>query len=108
LLVSSFRFEELSTFGRAMPSVCLAVLVEYPSAETFDFARSIQAAYLNVSHHIVTRKLVQRADKLGLRVLAFTVNSVAEAEELRSMGVSGVFTDHIDLLKEYAATKRAS
>ena len=96
LLVSSFRFEELSTFRGVGLEVPLAVLAEHFSQTTLRFAQSIEAKYINLSRRTIRPEIVRKARELGFGVLVFTVNSVAEAEELKSIGVSGIFTDYID------------
>lgn len=52
---------------------------------------------------VVTPRLIRRCHKAGLQVHAWTVNKVADMEELLELGVDGIMTDRADLLAEVMA-----
>lgn len=49
-----------------------------------------------LQHTIATRTYVRRLKRHGYRVLAWTVNDVADAQRMRSCGVDGIITDRPD------------
>lgn len=55
---------------------------------------------INVDLDNTTPEFVQSAHHLGYRFLTYTVNYHDDLEELRKMGVDGVFTDHPALFSQ--------
>jgi len=51
-------------------------------------------------HSLIDGALVARARSLGARVIAWTVNSRAEAERLAALGVDGICTDDVRILDD--------
>lgn len=49
---------------------------------------------------VVTSGFVRRAHKAGLQVHVWTINEPAEMERLLDLGVDGIVSDRLDLLKE--------
>jgi len=47
----------------------------------------------------LSTKLLQEAEKYGIQVYPWTVNSPEEIEKLREMGVRGIITDYPELIK---------
>jgi glycerophosphoryl diester phosphodiesterase len=53
---------------------------------------------------VVDRRFLGLAHRLGLQVHVWTIDEPAEMHELLDLGVDGIMTDHIDVLREvYAA-----
>jgi glycerophosphoryl diester phosphodiesterase len=46
-------------------------------------------------HKTLEKPYIEMLHEMGLRVLAYTVNDAVRAQELRSMGVDGIFTDDV-------------
>jgi glycerophosphoryl diester phosphodiesterase len=53
-----------------------------------------------LNHLIITRDVVNYAEKNGIEVYSFTINSADEARKLIEYGVSGIITDDCDLLNK--------
>ncbi|MEN3306135.1 MAG: glycerophosphoryl diester phosphodiesterase [Micromonosporaceae bacterium] len=49
---------------------------------------------------VVDRRFLDRAHRLGLQVHVWTIDEPAEMHELLDLGVDGIMTDHIDVLRD--------
>jgi glycerophosphoryl diester phosphodiesterase len=49
---------------------------------------------------VVDRRLVDYAHRLGLQVHVWTIDEPAEMHELLDLGVDGIMTDHVDVLRD--------
>lgn len=58
---------------------------------------------VNLNHKIINSKVMQRANELGLEVLAWTVDEPAEAKRLNGLGVTKITTNRPKWLKEQLA-----
>ncbi len=94
LLVSSFKPTELSDFISFGDDIRIGVLFEDHPEMYLDFAGGIGAYSVHPRKDLVSPSLVQRSVDMGCRVLTWSVNDRVEADRLRSMGVTGIFTDH--------------
>lgn len=56
-------------------------------------ATTAGASQVHLEISLVSASLVREAAKAGLEILAFTVNTLPEAEALDALGVAGIFTD---------------
>jgi glycerophosphoryl diester phosphodiesterase len=62
-------------------------------------AADLGAGEIAPEHSLVDAALVTAADRCGLRVVPWTVNDPARAQELVELGVDGLTTDRPDLLR---------
>lgn len=99
-LMSSFSFAALESAHLIAPELPRGWLT--PQVEDEDFRRLevLEAASLHTDHRKLERAMVARLHDAGYRVLAYTVNDIARAEELFAWGVDAIFTDN---LREFAA-----
>lgn len=61
-------------------------------------AHDIGATYWSSTHDQITSESVKQAHDLGLKVMAWTVNSPTEAKRLIDMGVDTIATDRPDIM----------
>ena len=55
---------------------------------------------------LATKKLIEAAHKLNLKVHVWTINDAATMDRLIDLGVDGIITDKPNLLKERIAAKK--
>jgi glycerophosphoryl diester phosphodiesterase len=55
---------------------------------------------VSIRHRLLTGKVLDRLHEQAPAVVAWTVNDVARARQLRAMGVDGVTTDRVAVLTE--------
>jgi glycerophosphoryl diester phosphodiesterase len=98
----------IQAFAQAFPNIALAYL--YSSSMYFD-TRPLMEAMTDVCLHAwhwdaqeLTPELLSKAHQQGIRVNAWTVNDIALAQRLLSMGVDGLFTNVPDILLAYLNT----
>jgi glycerophosphoryl diester phosphodiesterase len=93
VIVSSFLREELEIFGKMEPYYPLSLLIRKPSLEDIDSLPPGRYLSLNVNRRYLDRSRVEKADKRGIPIFAYTVNHLDPYLKLRDMGVSGFFTN---------------
>ncbi|WP_245736632.1 glycerophosphodiester phosphodiesterase [Micromonospora pattaloongensis] len=54
---------------------------------------------------VVDRRFVEYAHRLGLHVHVWTIDEPAEMHELLDLGVDGIMTDHVDVLRDAYASR---
>lgn len=54
---------------------------------------------------VVTRRFVERAHRLGLQVHVWTIDDATEMNQLLDLGVDGLVSDRIDVLKDVLTTR---
>lgn len=96
-LISSYRYDELIVFSCLLSGVPTAVLTDQNLDEALKLSGLINAYSINIAHTLASRTAVEAIHQRNLKVLVFTVNTYEEIEELRLMGVDGVFTNYIDI-----------
>jgi glycerophosphoryl diester phosphodiesterase len=95
-MVSSFDRHELQVFMRLLPSIRVGALFEGEPKHYASLARHNSAFSANMNSVFVTNKNVYKAHKRGLKVYAYTVNDIAEAERMEELQVDGIFSDFPD------------
>ena len=98
LLISSFLYGELARFRALCPDVPCSPLVRHWRPGLGAAVKSLGASAVNLADRAVTAKRVAQIESWGCRTLVFTVNDAKRAEELKALGVGGVFTDYPDRL----------
>ncbi|OAJ60323.1 glycerophosphodiester phosphodiesterase [Paraburkholderia ginsengiterrae] len=97
-LLSSFSYEALAAARDAAPSLRRGMLFEEVPADWLRIVRELDCVSLHASHRYLSEPLVAEIRAAGLRVLAYTVNDPARAQELAQWGVDMICTDRIDTL----------
>jgi glycerophosphoryl diester phosphodiesterase len=95
-LVSSFHLPELWEFKQLLPMIPIGALYAGVPLDWSGSAVELGAAAIHLSAEFVDPRLVADAKSHDLKVNVYTVNDLHEAEQLRSFGLDGIFTDFPD------------
>lgn len=98
-LVSSFSLEALAAARSVAPGLTLGLLVKDFEESHLAIVEQLGCASLHCQHSGVDQARLDALHSRGLRVLVYTVNELARAELLLSMGVDGLFTDQLEDMK---------
>jgi glycerophosphoryl diester phosphodiesterase len=98
----SFDHGAMAQVGRRAPGIPRGALLDRGVAEPIKELRRAVGRILprDVWPHfsLVNREFMDVAGELGVRVIPWTVNSVAMASDLLTLGVAGICTDDVRLL----------
>ena len=97
-LVSSFNHTELRAFKALDRHTPVAPLYDRFTSKWPDTAAELEAYAVNISARMANGERISAIRRAGYRVYVYTVNTLEEAEILRDLGASGVFTDRPDNL----------
>ncbi|WP_461029729.1 glycerophosphodiester phosphodiesterase family protein, partial [Streptomyces sparsus] len=67
----------------------------------------VQVPVRHAGVRVVDRALVAAAHRRGLQVHVWTVNDAEQMRELLDLGVDGIMTDHIELLRQVLVERGA-
>lgn len=97
-LVTSFKWDEIKAVRKLDDRINTGLIsIVRPERAIRECVRlGCEVAVLN--HLSITRDVVKYAEKNGIEVYAYTVNSTDEARKLFDYGVSGIISDECDLL----------
>ena len=104
LVFSSFSRAAVAVLRRRLPHFDCAFLVKSIPSDWADFVEKHGCVSLNFDHTKNAREDILKC-ALRLPVYAYTVNDVPRALELISWGVSGVYSDHPDILEAALAAQ---
>ena len=91
-LLSSFNHKELALADEAFRRGVLF----YKMSDYFLQTRSLNAYSINLSIKLISKEVVEQAHQEGLKVFVYTVDDRTEMENLKRLGVDGVFTNYPD------------
>lgn len=100
ILVSSFELEALHWYSRYAPEVNLGYLLSHWQANWEETAKNLNVCSIHYNERILTQKHLALLKESEYSILAYTVNTVARAEELFANGVEGIFSDDPQLLSK--------
>lgn len=115
--IASFADRRLRLFRRLMPDVATSASTRetawfvagmFPRlrrAATSGGAGRLQLPLDYYGVRVVTRRLVERAHRLGLAVDVWTIDDPAEMNRLIDLGVDGIVSDAIDVLRDVARVR---
>ena len=103
-LLSSFSIEALTAARDAVPELPRGMLFEALPDDWLRIVRELDCVSLHTDHKRITAQQVEAIHAAGLRVLTYTVNDPARAEELVRWGVDMICTDRIDIIAGDART----
>lgn len=93
VVVTSGHAGFLAHFGRLEPAIKRGYIAEFRHQQPLLRARRLGVDWLIVHYPLVTPTLMAKARALGLGVSVWTVNDLAVAEKLVSLGVTSLITD---------------
>lgn len=96
LIFSSFSLPALYAAKAAAPQIPRAWLTGFPPEGWLAELAALEATALHCAARTVTPAVVEAAAAGGWAVACYTVNTAAEAEALRKIGVVAVFSDRPD------------
>ncbi|QYC43849.1 Glycerophosphoryl diester phosphodiesterase [Nonomuraea coxensis DSM 45129] len=98
LVVQSFDWRSMRTLHGHLPHVPIGLLGTPPAAELPRLATF--ADLVNPSYTTLTAAYVERVHALGMRTLAWTVDSPSAMRRMLDHGVDGIITNRPDVLRE--------
>ncbi|RQS72245.1 glycerophosphodiester phosphodiesterase [Burkholderia sp. Bp8963] len=108
-LLSSFSFDALQQARDAAPDLPRGMLYEtVPDDWRAQAVDALGCVSLHADHQSLDEPLVRAIRAAGLRILAYTVNDLARAQQLVRWGVDAICTDRIDLIGPQALDATSS
>jgi glycerophosphoryl diester phosphodiesterase len=98
-LLSSFSEEALAAAHVAAPELPRALLLDTLVSDWRDRMIQHDAVALNVNHKLVDQALIDTVHEAGYRIAAYTVNDPERARALLAMGLDGLFTDELEIIR---------
>ncbi len=92
LHVASFLHDEIFAMGARCPTVQRSLTLTALPMSFLELLRRSEVRDVNLSRSYVTRELMQRLRDLDMRVRAYPVSVVREAQLFATWGVHGIFT----------------
>ena len=96
-LLSSFSLAALEVARDVAPEISRGVLFEAPPRDWRAEVQRLRAISLHCDADLLRDEVLAEARAHDIPVLCYTVNAPEQAEMLFSRGVSGLFTDRLDL-----------
>ncbi|WP_410513809.1 glycerophosphodiester phosphodiesterase [Paenibacillus sp. BR2-3] len=105
IVLSSFNHYSLAYCKSIAPEIRTGILYMEGLYRPWDYAAILGANALHAYHYAVLPEFVAEAAKHGVDYHPFTVNDPQRMKALIDAGVSGIITDHPDLLAGFLAAK---
>ena len=96
-LLSSFSLAALEVARDVAPEIRRGVLFESPPGDWLAEVHRLRAVSLHCDADLLRDEVLAEARAHDIPVLCYTVNAPEQAEMLFARGVSGLFTDRLDL-----------
>ncbi|QIZ78642.1 glycerophosphodiester phosphodiesterase [Ferrimonas lipolytica] len=93
-IISSFHHPMLARFHRNAPQYAIGALTACCPLDLAKFATDLDANTLHVEAEMVSKELIADAKQRGLPVYVYTVDRPKMLNELKQLGVDGVFTNY--------------
>ena len=95
-LVSSFSHNLLLVTKRNNNKILTASLIENVHSNYFNLVDILKPYSINISYKNVTKELIMEAHKRKMKVFVWTVNDSKDVEQMKQLGVDGIFSDYPD------------
>lgn len=103
IIVSSFDGELLAILRKKEPKILISLILSPKDKhwpKTFNYLSSIKPQGLHLSGSLISPFILWMIKRAGLKVGIWTINDVKTAQKLLAMGVDGIFTDEVRLIRE--------
>ncbi len=98
--VQSFDARALEEIHRLDATITTAWLFALPNGWTVGLeGLSFRPAILSPNYLVTRKRYIQKAHRLGFKVIPWTVNEAGEMQRLMKLDVDGIITDYPDVLK---------
>ena len=91
LLISSFNHQLLMQVKQQRPELKLGALTASLPKDYAQFAQDLSAWSVNCDKDFINELMIKDAHQRGLKVLVYTVNDAETTQQLRDLGVDGIF-----------------
>lgn len=98
-LISSFNWDELRAYRALDPGARIAVLTEGDPTEALAVAKELAAEAINPAYGKISPEKARAIHDAGFKINVWTVNEPKQYEELKAMGVDGIFTNYPDRMR---------
>jgi glycerophosphoryl diester phosphodiesterase len=95
-LFSSFKPDALRGLRETAPAMPRALLLDTLWSGWFEVAQQLDCVAVVSQHRLMDAALMAQLKTAGLRALCYTVNEVADAKRLITLGIDGLVTDAVD------------
>jgi len=95
-VLSSFSAAALEAARRVAPELPRALLFGELPDDWLQRCRALGCVALDANHETLTEGVIAAAHRAGLRVIAYTVNEPARADQLLGWGLDALITDAVD------------
>ncbi|MDF1757773.1 MAG: glycerophosphodiester phosphodiesterase family protein [Legionellaceae bacterium] len=101
-LISSFNYKCIELAQRDYPEYPRAILLDEWQEDCCEIAKRYGCVSINIAHNYLTRERVDQIKNAGFLVYSYTVNKAHMADDLREIGVDGIFSYYPRLLDNIA------
>jgi len=98
-LLSSFSEEALEAARKTAPDLPRALLLDKLPPDWLDRLRRLECVALDANHRELDAAVIGAAHAAGFKVLCYTVNDPARAQDLLGWGLDGLITDAVDQIR---------
>ncbi|MBD1584591.1 glycerophosphodiester phosphodiesterase [Pseudoalteromonas sp. S16_S37] len=93
LLVSSFDHHQLVWLKQKLPWVKIGALTGSIPLHYAEFAQRLHAYSIHIDKNFINHQFVDDAKQRGLKVFVYTVDKQQDIEDMRALGVDGIFSN---------------
>lgn len=97
-IISSFNHYELLEFHNLMPEIRIGALITGIPIGYAEFAEKVSAYSVNLCIEFINQDFIDNAHKIGMKVFVWTVNDLDDIEQMKKLGVDGIFSNFPDRL----------
>ncbi len=98
-LLTSFEPEALAAAAAAQPQLPRGLLLHELPPDWLGIAAALRCVALVCHHLLWNADTVAQAKSAGFRLLCYTVNEAADVQRLLDLGIDGIITDRVDVIR---------